>query len=388
MQASFRRITSPWNEMQVTWNTQPSVTILNEVGREQTTDVHEDFVDLDVTALVSDMVSFPNEAFGFELSLVTEEPYRMLVMASSDHPDPAKRPKLVVTFTPEEETEACLQFRIDSGCGEDTFVWYSGDDGYDNEITNYSESQSMLVHAWTTNGLSDLGATLLQWKLEGIPEGAVITNAAISLYNDPTSPSFDGEHQIQYGDFQWKIKLIDAPWDGSFVTWNNQPSATEEGSILLNSPTGVNDDFTNIDVTSLIQTMLDNPEMYHGLKLQLTSDNPYQALVFASSEHPDPANHPVLKVCYSTVVSTEELSAVDATFSMFPNPTTDKLTMQFNTQHQREISILDVSGKCVILLQANSTLENIDLTNFAAGVYSVVVFDGESTLTEKLMVQH
>ena len=383
----IRRITSPWNEMQVTWNTQPSVTIQNEVDRAQTTDVHEDFVDMDVTALVSDMVTFPNDAFGFELSLVTEDPYRMLVMASSDHPDPSKHPKLVVTFTPEEETSACLQLRIDSGCGEDTFVWYSADDGYDNEITNYSESQSMLVHAWTTNGLADQGATLLQWDLSGIPENAAITSAAISLYNDPTSPSFEGEHQIQYGDFQWKIKLIDSPWDGSTVTWNNQPSSTEDGAIILNSPSGVNDDFTNVDVTSLVQQMVENPETYFGLKLQLSSDNPYQALVFATSEHPDQANHPLLKVCYTTETAdnTQEVSAAD--FRMFPNPSSGEITISFGSQAVRGISIFDVSGKCVFSDITNEVVATYDLRSLEAGMYTVVIGNEISRSVEKLVLQ-
>ena len=44
------------------------------------------------------MVTYPNHSFGFMLLQITQQPYRLLVFASSDFHDPTKHPKLVVSY--------------------------------------------------------------------------------------------------------------------------------------------------------------------------------------------------------------------------------------------------------------------------------------------------
>ncbi len=95
--AFLQRITSPWTE-NVTWNDQPSTTSLNQVVLPENTDPFQDY-QLDVKQLIQDIRSNPTEGFGLMLKLETEDPYRILVFASSDHPTISLHPKLDICYT-------------------------------------------------------------------------------------------------------------------------------------------------------------------------------------------------------------------------------------------------------------------------------------------------
>jgi hypothetical protein len=94
----LQRVSSSWNENTVTWNTQPTATAANQVVLAQDTNAHQNYI-ADVTMLVTDMVNNPSSSFGFMLKLATEQYYRCLLFASSDHPNAALHPKLEICYT-------------------------------------------------------------------------------------------------------------------------------------------------------------------------------------------------------------------------------------------------------------------------------------------------
>lgn len=93
--ALLQRVTSTWDEQTVIWATQPNTTTVNQVVIPATTTTMQDMLDIDVTALVIDMIAQGNH--GFMLRLQDESYYRRMVFASSDHPDRDLHPRLVVT---------------------------------------------------------------------------------------------------------------------------------------------------------------------------------------------------------------------------------------------------------------------------------------------------
>jgi PKD repeat protein len=94
----LQRVITEWDENTVTWNTQPATTTQNEVILPESTSDTENYLNIDVTTLVKDMKSNPTESFGFMLKLETESYYRLMNFCSSDHTNPALRPKLVVKY--------------------------------------------------------------------------------------------------------------------------------------------------------------------------------------------------------------------------------------------------------------------------------------------------
>ncbi len=93
----IQRITSPWNENTVTWNTQPTTTTLNQVVLPHTTNPNQNYLNTDVKNLVQDMIDYPN-SYGFMLRLQNEMHYNAKDFASSDHPDTAYHPSIEVCY--------------------------------------------------------------------------------------------------------------------------------------------------------------------------------------------------------------------------------------------------------------------------------------------------
>ncbi|HNW50887.1 MAG TPA: DNRLRE domain-containing protein, partial [Prolixibacteraceae bacterium] len=77
-----QRITSDWVEDEVTWNTQPTTTIENQVILPGSSSRTQDYLDIDVTELVNQIV-VSGENYGFMLQLATEEYYRCMIFCSS-----------------------------------------------------------------------------------------------------------------------------------------------------------------------------------------------------------------------------------------------------------------------------------------------------------------
>jgi hypothetical protein len=54
---------------------------------------------LKITALIQDYTSDRDNSYGIFLKLVSEDPYKILLLASSDHQNESIRPKLDVYYT-------------------------------------------------------------------------------------------------------------------------------------------------------------------------------------------------------------------------------------------------------------------------------------------------
>lgn len=92
-----QRVTGGWAENAVTWNTQPSTTIVNQVSISPSASRFNWNTSLNVTNLVQDILnSGVND--GFLLRLQTEGIYRMTMFASSDYPDSKLWPELEVSY--------------------------------------------------------------------------------------------------------------------------------------------------------------------------------------------------------------------------------------------------------------------------------------------------
>ncbi len=96
---TIQRIISDWAESTVTWNTQPNTTTIHQVSIDGATQPYQDFPDIDISSLIQDYTSDPENSYGIFLKLVSEDPYKILLLASSDHQNESIRPKLDVYYT-------------------------------------------------------------------------------------------------------------------------------------------------------------------------------------------------------------------------------------------------------------------------------------------------
>ncbi len=95
---SIYRVTQQWDESTVTWNNQPTISVMNKVTVRKITSTNQSYLNIVVTDLVQDIINDPANSHGFMFKLDDEFPYRLVVSASSDDTDKSKRPKLVITY--------------------------------------------------------------------------------------------------------------------------------------------------------------------------------------------------------------------------------------------------------------------------------------------------
>jgi N-acetylneuraminic acid mutarotase len=95
----IQRITSPWNEQTVTWNTKPTAVNLNQVTVPQSSSANQNCLDIDVTNLVKDMLNDSAHSFGFNFQLVDESNYyNGRDFATSDNPNSSKWPSIQICY--------------------------------------------------------------------------------------------------------------------------------------------------------------------------------------------------------------------------------------------------------------------------------------------------
>ena len=96
-QALLCRTTASWSEHDVSWADQPATTISNAVFVAQSTTADENYT-IDVTNLVEEAILAGESHVGLALQLQSEDVYRCMNFASSNHPDTELHPTLVLRF--------------------------------------------------------------------------------------------------------------------------------------------------------------------------------------------------------------------------------------------------------------------------------------------------
>lgn len=188
-----------------------------------------------------------------------------------------------------------------------TVVLQPGAEGKDTWIGNYVDYQdlnfgNMVEYAgisWTAQGLETSARGLIDFDLSAIPSNAKIKEAKLTLYaiaNTVNSTTITNGHSKHSGSNSCHLYPITTQWDENSVTWNTQPSVSNEGKIAL--PESISDmqDY-EIDITNYIISKL-NSESVYGLMIKLDIEEPYRRLMFGSSDHTDSLKRPKLEITY------------------------------------------------------------------------------------------
>ncbi len=97
-ECTLRRIIEPWNAGVVTWNTRPDVSSMEAVILDASMYATQNYLHIDVTMLVQDMVADPGNSHGFEIALVNETVTRGMAFHSSEGPDQDRWPLLTIVY--------------------------------------------------------------------------------------------------------------------------------------------------------------------------------------------------------------------------------------------------------------------------------------------------
>ena len=270
-------------------------------------------------------------------------------------------------------SQTYINIRPDDLDGNDAMIWAAPSFG--NNFNNYGNSDQLVINAWTNSGEPDTIRVLLELDLSMIPAGSVISDARLSLYNNPMGSSHNGQHQNLDGTNEWSINRITQSWDENSVTWVTKPTYTTSNQVLMAASTNGNQNFLDIDVAEIVQDMIDNPSTSFGFYLMLEDETPYKALVFASSEYEDShiMRRPMLEITYSSL-SIDEYQLMDS--RVYPNPASTSMLIEFeNAAHASyELSVYDQLGRKIHSASTSQSDITVDLQGFISGFYQYSLF--------------
>jgi hypothetical protein len=372
----LRRVTQNWGEYTVTWNTQPTATNTNQVILPASTSSNQDYLNIDVTQLVQDILANPTTSHGFLLGLVDEVLIANLSFHSMDGNDPTKHPKLEITY------EICGQ--IEMYPNRDAGIGYH--DNRNSENTNYGNAPqtcAMQIPSFDSTGVNT-GRTLFDFDWSQIPASSTITSAKLNFY----AYDYDGTHPSSIlnnghvGNNSSYLRRVTQNWGEYTVTWNTQPSATNTNQVILPASTSSNQDYLDIDVTQLVQDIIDNPTTSHGFLLGLVDEVLIANLSFHSTNGNDPTKHPRLVLdieCKTTsAFDNNKTTASNYKSIVYPNPSANFISIKTENLIIKNLKIYSFDGKLVLTQNEFLTHEKIDVSNFENGMY-FMIFENDSS---------
>ncbi len=249
---------------------------------------------------------------------------------------------------------------------------------------NYGDHADIDAAAWTSGGNPYVLRSLFEFDLSSIPSGAVVNNATLSLYHNPTSNNA-GHSTLDGSNASYLRRVVD-DWDEYSVNWQNQPSTTTSNQVSLPATISQNEDFDNIDVTQLVQDMIDNPSSSFGFMIQLQTEVLYRSVIFASSDNADPTKRPKLVINYTDVTSVELLEGNEL-IKVYPNPANGEL-IHFDFEEVIEkASMLDMLGReLAIKIDLNEHI--IDISSLSNGEYFLQLKTSSGVYSKKVVVSH
>ncbi len=309
---------------------------------------------------------------------------------------------LFIPFISTGQTPVTITLQPGPNDGKDAEVFSCKPCGY--TVRNFGKIGDLNAVAWTNNGNSSNIRSYIQFDLSAIPPGSNINDARLSLYYTPHSD--EGKHFKHFGDNKGIIKRVTSAWNELTITWDNQPTNTSLNQTVMASTTSSTQNYPDINVTALVQDMIDNPATSFGFMFRLKTEKPYRKLVFASSDYANASKRPKLVITYTpptppATISTDQIARFSSvvqssslpTFNVFPDPAQSAATIRYFAESADEVVITsrDISGSEIFrknaVVQSGQNEFIVPVAHWKKGIYFLSIVSGSAVVSKKLVVQ-
>lgn len=378
----LKKVTSSWKSDEVSWNSQPSSTTTNQIYLEKSTTSTQDYFNIDVLNFVTDWQADTSKNYGMMLEIIERtKSAQSMKFCSSNFTQAAKRPKLVITYSKKADSDTCLSLQPGAATGKDVLL----SENYPNSAIY--KTQEFISYNWTFSGNYRRGYSLVQFDLPQLSGNYQLVDARLSLYHNPVSSS--AGHSGNNASY---LKKVTSMWDETTATWNNMPSTTENGKILLDSSNSNNQNYTGINLTEMAKSWYNNPSTNYGMMLEvIEQSNNLNSMKFCSSNYADSTLSPKLELCFALVSNLPE-TVSESHAQLFPNPSSGSFNLVLNaTQRQvptATIRVFNSQGQLVYhTSHATEGPIAVKLENAVPGVYFVQTTTGTVVTAQTITVQ-
>ncbi len=187
---------------------------------------------------------------------------------------------------------------------KDAYLYMTLKPGYEYYAsTNFGAVTKFYSGEWSASNYRVNQRSIMDFDVASLPADAVILEAKLSLYSMYPQTNDDYRHCSSITRSTYKsnasyIERITSGWTETAVTYNTQPATTASHRLLLPESQTYDENYTDFDVTGMVQDMLNNPGESFGFMLRLQNETKYTRMAFCSREHPDSARWPRLVIKY------------------------------------------------------------------------------------------
>ena len=182
-----------------------------------------------------------------------------------------------------------------AGVSQATVLTLQPDNGKDAQITlafdqggaNFGDGSDLIIN-WADNGRS---VGLIEFDLSGLPAGAVIASATLSLFHSLNSCA-----GCRYDAFR-----VTSAWDESTVTFDTAPSFDPVAVASLVFPDGANSLFRDWDVTAVVAGWAGGSFSNFGLWIEEIPVAGAAIAYFLSSDAGAASTDPILTINFNAV---------------------------------------------------------------------------------------
>lgn len=285
---------------------------------------------------------------------------------------------LLITYFPSNAQHVMI-LKPYGNMGNNAMIWTIYPD------SNLVAWGELKMNSWTWDGTFGVERSLLYFNLNLIPANSTILSAKLSLYANDGNPE---NNSTIDGSNECLIQRITSSWDPTTVTWNTQPNSDTVHEAILPTSTGPYEDYLNRDITSLIQDLYNNPNIYKGLMIKLNTELGLRRMVFRSAYQPDSVKSPTLTINYS-VMGIDEISAEDY-FSVLPNPAAVNFSITRSSSiNEASIEIHNALGVKIYFdkFSNGEKRKDIYLKDAVSGIYFIQIIDRGKQYCKKLLIK-
>lgn len=277
-------------------------------------------------------------------------------------------------------TSSNAQYTLTLTPSHDAVVGYH--DNYNSANTNYNGAihYSAIAQPGATGGVNK-NRGLMKFDLSPIPSDATVWGAYLSLSASGPIGIGDVASVGSVGQNACKLYRITSAWNDYSVTWNTQPSFTMENAVPLAQSTYTMQNYLSIDVTNLVQDMVNDPANSFGFMLKLDNEVPTRGLVAYGMLAPNPDKRPVLVVAYGTCRTDfiDEPDQHGRLLSVNPSITSPGSTIQLdmggNPPASASLVLIDALGQVVHTQMVNHSPVSLTVPALASGTYTWLLRD-------------